>query len=96
MNKHPDWLKFSDNTRKPSQMAVNLFTDMVPKKDSERICAIQDALEQGSDFPNSSPLRARTANSYLMEGHSRANAYVGSRFSENITMLLASSSTIHL
>lgn len=51
MNNRPDWLKFSDNTRKPSQMAVKLFTDMVPKKDSERICAIQDALEQGKRFP---------------------------------------------
>ena len=93
--KEPNWLAFSDNTRKPSQMAANLSTDKVQKEDADRILAIQDALNQGKRFPELIAAEGENGELILLEGHSRATAYVASGFNENITMFLASSPTMH-
>jgi hypothetical protein len=88
------WLAFSDNTRKPSRMAENILTGKVPKEDADRVFAIQEALKKGKRFPELIAAEGQNDELILLEGHSRATAYVACGFNENITMLIASSPTM--
>ena len=91
----PHWLAFSDHTRRPSRMVANLSTDKVPKEDADRVLAIRDAINRGHRFPELIAAEGQNDEIILLEGHSRATAYVASTFNENITMFLASSPTMH-
>jgi hypothetical protein len=90
------WLAFSDNTRKPSQVLVNLSSGKVPPEDSDRILSIQRALSQGKRFPELIAAEGQNGDLILIEGHSRATAYVACLFNEPIAMFLVSSPTMHL
>jgi len=91
-----NWLAFSDNTRKPSQTLVNLSKGKVPQADSDRILAIQSVLSQGKRFPELIAAEGQNEDLILIEGHSRATAYLASRIDEPTPLFLASSPTMHI
>jgi hypothetical protein len=93
--KYRDWLLYSDNTRKPHRLVEKMDHGEIPSQDAARFRAIQNALERGERFPELITVEGQADELILVEGHSRATAYVACHFNENVPIFLASSPSMH-
>ena len=89
--KELSWQQMSDETRKPSRLVEKLNRGELPQDVTERIRTIQRAFTEGKNFPELIAVEGRTDELILIEGHSRASAYVASRVDKRIEIFLASS-----
>jgi hypothetical protein len=69
--------------------------DQIPLEDAKRFRAIQDAIARGKQFPELIAAEGQNGDLILIEGHSRATAYVACCFAKNVKMFLASSPSMH-
>ena len=93
--KYKDWVVFSGGTRKPSDLVAKMARDQIPFEDAKRFRAIQDAIARGKQFPELIAAEGQNGELILIEGHSRATAYVACCFAKNVKMFLASSPSMH-
>ena len=87
----PAWVEMSDGTRKPLQLVEKLNRGEIAPNPADHIRAIQQALTEGKKFPELIAVEGPASELILVEGHSRATAYVASRLNNGIKMFLASS-----
>lgn len=98
--KEPGWTSLSDGTRRVQVLAEKIGAGQVSQdaeaqKTVANVTGIQQALGRGVTFPELISVQADDDNSIvLLEGHSRATAYVGLKWSKNIEMILGSSPRI--
>ncbi len=90
-NKEEHWMKFSEGTRQPLRVAQRIARGELREDPGQRIMAIQEKLRRGERFPELIAAEGERGALILIEGLSRATAYVGMDWAENIPMFLASS-----
>jgi len=93
--RYKDWMVYSDNTRKPSRLIEKMRRGEIPSQDADRFRAIHYTIGQGKRFPELIAVEGQDDELILMEGHSRATAYIASDFSENVGLFVASSPSMH-
>lgn len=83
------WVALSDGTRLVRRLAEKIALGQAPPDPADRVTAIQQALCAGTIYPELIAVQANGDKSLvLVEGHSRATAYVGLKWSKNIEMIL--------
>lgn len=92
----PSWVDLSDKTRTPRRLVANLLANRIPSDTANRIRAIQLALDRGETFPELIAAEGPADKIILIEGHSRATAYVASGIEIRIKLFLASSPSMRL
>jgi hypothetical protein len=85
--KEDSWKQMSDETRKPSRLVEKLNRGELPQEVDERIRAIQQAFANGKTYPELIVAEGQNSELILIEGHSRASAYVASRVDKNIEII---------
>ena len=88
---YPPLVKLTEGTR-----TVSVLADRIPKGEitdgpAERVEAVQKALTAGNRFPELICVEGLADELILVEGHTRAIAYVGLRWTCNIDAFLGSS-----
>lgn len=91
---YPTWVQLSDGTRLVNDGARNLRR-LPDNPDTYHIYAIAEACQNGIRFPELITAEADDGSLILIEGHSRATAYLMEGFTGDIEALVASSPTIH-
>ncbi len=89
------WMKFSEETRQPSRVVERIARGELREDPGPRIMAIQEKLRRGERFPELIAAEGELGALILIEGLSRATAYVGLGWAEKISMFLASSPSMH-
>ena len=90
-----NWIRFSEETRRPSRLCERLARGELADDPGERVKAIQEKLKRGERFPELVAADGQNGDLILFEGCSRATAYVGLNWPEKIPMFLASSQFMH-
>ena len=90
----PNWTAFSHGTRKPSVVAQRIANGELGDDPAPRVRAIQERVRAGDRLPELITAEGANDKLILLEGHSRATAYVGLNWNENLPALVASSSTM--
>src|SRR5882724_2531277 len=88
--KDKTWIDLSDGTRLVAVGARN-FLQRADNPDTYQIKGIVEALRNGFRFPELIAAEANTGSLILIEGHSRATAYVIEQLPDNVEALVASS-----
>jgi hypothetical protein len=91
---YPTWVELSGGTRLVNDGARN-FRGLPDEPNTHHICAIAEACRNGIRFPELITAEAHDGSLILIEGHSRATAYLMEGFTDDIEALVASSPTIH-
>ncbi len=89
------WRGLSGGTRNPSQCVQNLTLGQIPPDDAKRIRAVQHEVSRGKRFPELIAAEGQNGKLILIEGHTRATAYIACRLRENIKLFVASSPSMH-
>lgn len=90
-----NWVRFSEETRRPDRLCERLARGELADDPGERVKAIQEKLKRGERFPELVAAEGQNGDLILFEGCSRATAYVGLNWPEKIPMFLASSQFMH-
>jgi hypothetical protein len=85
---HPSWVALSGGTRKVVDGAKNVGA--VANENSPNVIAVAEAARQGTTFPDLVAVQ-KGEMLVLMEGHTRATAYVLSQYQAPIRVLVGSS-----
>jgi hypothetical protein len=91
---YPTWIELSGGTRLVNDGARN-FRGRPDNPDTYHIYAIAQACRNGIRFPELITAEAHDSSLILIEGHSRATAYLMEGFTSDIEALVASSPTMH-
>lgn len=89
-----NWNTFSHGTRNPGVVAQRIENGELHDDPAPRVRAIQERVRTGDRLPELIVAEGANGKLILIEGHSRATAYVGLDWNENIPVLVASSSTM--
>ncbi len=81
----------TQRTRNISRLAERITAGEITCEIAENVRGIQDELMGGKKFPELIGVEGPESNLILIEGHSRATAYVGLQWAKNIEMLLGRS-----
>jgi hypothetical protein len=92
--KEPSWEKCSQGTRLPQRVVERIARGELPDL-QKKIAGIQENLRRGKLFPEIIAAEGEKGDLILIEGHSRATAYVGLGWNTNIAAFLASSPFMH-
>jgi len=92
----PTWIALSGGTRLVTDGARNVERMGQNEDPRIHIDAIRRALRQGRTFASLIAVEAEDGFLILVEGHSRATAYVASQFDGSIDMLVGSSPAMRL
>ncbi len=84
------WVNLSDGTRLVTVGARNL-RQRPASQDTQQISAIAEQIRTGRRFPELIAVQANDASLILLEGHSRATAYVMEEFFDGVEALVVSS-----
>lgn len=90
----PNWNRFSHGTRRPAVVAQRISNGELDGDPAPRVRAIEERLKTGDRLPELITAEGVNGKLILIEGHSRATAYAGLNWNENLPVLIASSSTI--
>jgi hypothetical protein len=89
--KEASWQQMSDETRKPSRLVEKLNRGELPQEVDERIRAIQQGFTNGKVYAELIAAEGQNSELILLEGHSRASAYVACHADKNIEIIVGSS-----
>jgi hypothetical protein len=87
------WVNLSDGTRLVTVGARNV-RQRPTNHDAQQIVAIAERVRTGSRFPELITVQADDASLILLEGHSRATAYVIEQLFDRVEALVASSTSM--
>lgn len=85
------WIKLSEGTRSVERLARRIARLQERGDTADRVRAIQQDLMDGKVMAPLITVEAEDGRLILVEGHSRATAYVGLNWQRNITILVGSS-----
>jgi len=91
----PPWVELSNNTRLVTEGAKNLGPDTPAKDDAANIRAVADDLKRGRRYPELIGVDDPNGHIILMEGHTRATAYVLAKLPERVECIVGSSPTMN-
>jgi hypothetical protein len=92
--KCPPWIKLSGGTRLVTEGAKNIAPGGPAEDAAVNIRAVLDDLKCGKRYPELIGVEGQNGDIILMEGHTRATAYVLSPPAEPIGCILGSSPTM--
>lgn len=90
-----NWIQMSDFTRRPSRLVEKMRRGDIPAETGDRVKSILAELKLGKRFPALIIAEGSQEELILIEGHSRASAYVAASLAENIEVFVASSPSMH-
>jgi hypothetical protein len=87
----PTWSTLTEGTRSVKMLADKIRAEQVPENPAEHVRAIQKRLLAGDVFAPIVAVEGNHEALVLLEGHSRATAYVGLEWNPGILTILGSS-----
>lgn len=93
--KEDSWIKMSEGTRSVECLAKRIARLEERGETADRVRAIQQDLTSGKSMAPLILVEGKNGMLILVEGHSRATAYVGLDWQRNISALLGFSATMH-
>jgi hypothetical protein len=88
---HPTWLALSGPSRLVADGAANIGRVVAPDNVDKHVCCVADRVRQGEKFPELILVQALDGRLILLEGHTRATAYVVAPVREPIEALVGTS-----
>jgi hypothetical protein len=85
----------TQGTRRISRLAARVTAGEITCEIADNVKGIQDELMGGKKFPELIGVEGSEGNLILIEGHSRATAYMGFQWTKNIEMILGRSPLLH-
>ncbi|MBZ5640836.1 MAG: hypothetical protein LAO51_19025 [Acidobacteriia bacterium] len=90
----PRWITLNGGSRSVVDRARSIETDLTVEKVKDRIKAVAEKVRQGHYFPGLIVVEADSLDLILVDGHIRATAYVQAEPSNEIELLVGSSSLL--
>jgi hypothetical protein len=91
---HRTWLALSGDSRLVADGAANIGTAVAPDNVNTHVACVADRVRRGEKFPELILVQALDGGLILLEGHTRATAYVMAPVREPIEALVGTSSHI--
>jgi hypothetical protein len=92
--REPSWIALSEGTRSVERLARRIARLEERGDTADRVCAIQKDLTNGKIMAPLITVEGENGRLILVEGHSRATAYVGLNWQCNITIIVGSSASM--